>query len=114
MKTLDELRAERDAKRSELKAIEALIDAELGKTLVRCETSSAGKGCGMAMQINELEFIQTRWYEGPHGCSGGDHWHQGEGQFVCIHCGTRNRLYGRKAIQDLKYKFKSIVEEHKR
>lgn len=112
MKTLDELRKDRNDKAAELKAIDVLIDIELGKTLVRCESSVLGKGCGMAMQINELEFIQTCWYEGPSGCMGGDRWHQGEGRFVCIHCGVRNRLYNRKEIQDLKFKFKSITEEH--
>lgn len=114
MKTLDELKADRERLKEELKKVNGLIDEEHGKTLVRCESSPAGKGCGMAMEIRELTFIQTHWYTPPSGCTEGDYWNQGEGNFICIHCGVRNRLHNRKAIQDLKDRFKSVEKEYKR
>jgi hypothetical protein len=112
VKTLEELRTDRAAKKAELDAIDALIKVELSKTLVRCESSNYGLGCGMAMEVRELTFIQTHWYESPHGCNGGDMWHRGEGNFKCLHCGRRNRLHNRKAIEQLRDHFKNVVEEH--
>lgn len=114
MKTLDELKADRARLKEELDATDKLIAVELGKTLVRCESSSAGRGCGMAMEIRELTYIQTHWYTPPSGCTEGDHWNEGEGNFVCIHCGVRNRLYNRKPIEALKHRFKDIEKEHYR
>lgn len=114
MKTLDELRADKARLKEEMAAVDKLIAVELGKTLVRCESSSAGKGCGMAMEVRELTYLQTHWYEPPHGCTGGDYWSPGEGQFVCIHCGVRNRLYNRKPIEALKDHFKGVQQEYAR
>lgn len=114
MKTLDELKADRARLKEELDATDKIIAAEIGKTLVRCESSSEGKGCGMAMEVRELTYIQTHWYTAPHGCTGGDYWNQGEGQFVCIHCGVRNRLFDRKPIEALKYHFKDVKKEYDR
>jgi len=48
--------------------------------------------CERRQLIANTELIQTHWYEGPHGCTGGDTWHPGECQFVCGHCGVLNRL----------------------
>ncbi len=84
------------------------------KTLVQCTNNNNGKGCGMGHEIRNLDYIQTHWYESPYGCTGGDMWHQGEGNFICPHCEHRNRLYDRKEIEDLKYLFNSILDEHER
>jgi hypothetical protein len=37
-------------------------------------------------QIRSLTYIQTHWYETPYGCTGGDLWREGEGQFDCPKC----------------------------
>ena len=113
-KTLNELRAERDDKANEIAGLDGQIDAKLRKTLVKCSPNNFGKGCGQALEIGELEYIQTHWYTSPHGCSGGDYWNQGEGQFICPHCGHCNRLYDRPEIEDLKHLFKSVIDTYDR
>lgn len=98
------------------KCIDALtkdLDSIKARTLVACTSSVYGKGCGMALEIGELTYIQTHWYERPHGCMGGDTWHESYGEFVCPHCGVRNRLYNRPEIQYLKRHFKSVENEYK-
>lgn len=114
MKTLEELRAERASKSNEIVALDGQIDAKLRETLVKCGPNNYGKGCGQALEIGELEYIQTHWYTSPSGCSGGDYWNQGEGQFLCPHCGHRNRLYNKPEIEKLKRLFKSVVDTHDR
>ena len=100
-----------------LKDINIKLDEELSKTLVRCEGLFPGiksyAGCGMGFQIRELCYIQTHWYEGPYGCTEGDTWHQGEGNWVCPSCGSRHRLYDKPEIEELKHLFKEIVNEYK-
>lgn len=113
-KTLNELRAERDKKASEIASIDSQIDAKLRKTLVKCSPNNFGKGCDQALEIGELEYIQTHWYTSPYGCSGGDYWNQGEGRFICPQCGHQNRLYDRPEIEDLKRLFKSVINTHDR
>lgn len=113
-KTLEELRAERANKAAEIAVLDGQIDAKLRHTLVKCTSNNHGKGCGQALEIGELEYIQTHWYTPPHGCSGGDYWNLGEGQFVCPHCGHLNRLYDRPEIEGLKRLFKSVVDQYDR
>lgn len=110
--TLDELRARLGSVKEEENLIQDFIDQKLKKTLVQCTDNNHGKGCGMALKVGELTYIQTHWYESPHGCTGGDIWHQGEGQFFCPHCNHRNRLYDRPEIEKLKHLFKDSVDEH--
>jgi len=63
--------------------------------LIQCTQnhSSRGRSCGMWSPISEITYIQTQWYVEPHGCTGGDYWKDGEGQFVCPRCKYVNRLY---------------------
>lgn len=105
--TLDQKIARAKAK---LAGLEHEKNVELSRTLVTCENGN--RGCGAKLPIGDLTFIQTLWYERPSGCADGDRWHNGEGQFDCPKCGLRNKLYDRKEIEALKYRFKNIVEEH--
>lgn len=107
MKTMEELLAERKALQAQLTEADHRIDARLAMTLVRCNH------CASAYEIGELEYIQTHWYTQPHGCSGGDYWNQGEGQWKCLSCEGRNRLYNKPDITKLKRLFKTQVDEHK-
>ena len=84
----------------------------LGRKYVTCTSIGKGKGCGKKTQIMNLIYIQTHWYTAPHGCSGGDYWNAGEGQFDCPKCGYRNRLYDRPKIMELDRYFKSIENVH--
>lgn len=80
-------------------------------TLVRCTTQAAtGKGCGALHAVRDVTYIQTHWYTGPYGCSGGDYWSRGEGQFMCPDCGHRNRLYRSPSIEQMKHHFRAIEE----
>ena len=88
-------------------------DNILSETLVECTNSVLGYGCGQKSMVKDLTYIQTHWYVRPSGCTGGDYWNQGEGQFDCLHCGIRNRLYDKPKIEELKYLFKKTVNEHK-
>lgn len=114
IKTLDDLRAEEARLKQELAGIHGQINAKLKETLVACSKDSYGNGCGMAAKIGELTYIQTYWYESPHGCTGGDHWHAGDGEWKCTHCSKLNRLYDKPEIQKLKHLFKDVVDEDKR
>ena len=110
--TMESLRGQEATAVEVLARIRTQIDAKLAKTLVRCESSVNGKGCGAGFEIRELVYIQTHWYEGPHGCTGGDNWHAGDGEFDCPTCDLRNRLYTRPDVMKLKRYFGSVVEEH--
>lgn len=103
--------AKKDAELKEL--LQRKADA-LSRKYVTCESSVRGKGCGAKLQIGKLTYIQTLWYERPYGCTDGDKWHDGEGQFDCPKCGNRNRLFERPNIEALKYSFKEVVEEHEK
>lgn len=100
---------------------EAILEAreqadadQMRDTLVKCTSQVAtGKGCGGLHAIKDLTYIQTHWYTSPHGCSGGDYWNQGEGQFNCPGCGHRNRLYASPEIQKMKRHFKSVEDTYK-
>ncbi len=61
-------------------------------------------GCAKKTQIQKVIFLQTHHYTPPRGCTGGDSWTPGEGNWVCSKCGYLSRLYDRDfdlcAIQD--------------
>jgi len=102
--------------------LKKLLEVEkklLAKTLVKCSRYINGnrginKGCGAEHPIDSLEYIQTHWYTEPHGCTGGDYWNQGEGNWICPSCGGRNRLYDHPEIIQLKHLFNSVADEYGR
>lgn len=76
---------------------------------VQCTSQVAtGKGCGAWTLIGRLVYVQTHWYREPYGCSGGDYWLMGEGQWVCPKCGHRNRLYSSPEVEAFKPFFKGV------
>ena len=84
------------------------------ETLVQCTTQIAtGKGCKAWHAIKDLVYIQTHWYTEPHGCTGGDYWSEGEGQWICPACGHRNRLYATPEVEAMKRQFASVEKVHK-
>ena len=114
MKTLNKLKEEyREIKRT-LEEKQEEINNNLRKTVVLCVNSNHGKGCGKGFYIKDLVYIQTHRYETPYGCTGGDMWHRGEGNFDCPDCGRRNRLYNRKDIEELQHLFKTTIDEYER
>lgn len=96
-----------------LVALRALESQYLGRRRVLCMGSTPGaiNGCGGALFVKDLTYIQTLWYTSPYSCSGGDYWNNGEGQFVCTACGALNRLYERPQVVELKSFFKEMVEK---
>lgn len=94
-----------------LDKIQSKITKHKRNTLVQCTNNNYGAGCGMGHKIKDLEYLQTHWYEEPFGCTGGDNWHKGEGQFECPHCGHLNRLYERPEIESLSHLFKSMKDQ---
>lgn len=113
MKSLIDLEKEAEVAREALNKILTYIRERKAETIVQCESSSAGDGCGMGHKIKDIVYIQTHWYTPPRGCTGGDYWNAGEGNFVCPSCGCRNRLYNRPDIEEKCSLFKEIVKEHK-
>lgn len=108
METIDKLKSDLKALNDKITLIKEKINKKKSQTLVRCESNNYGDGCGMGFQINELVYEQTQWYERPHGCTGGDMWHNGEGQWKCPNCEHTNRLYDKPEIEELKYLFKEV------
>lgn len=83
------------------------------ETLIQCTTQVAtGKGCKAWYAIKDLVYIQTHWYTKPHGCTGGDYWNEGEGQWICPACGHRNRLYKTPEVEQMKSLFASVEKIH--
>lgn len=71
--------------RAELARAEAALRDIRARRMILC-------GCGATHAIGELRLRVQYWYEGPHGCTGGDQWHEGEWQFVCPVDGVVERL----------------------
>lgn len=112
VKTLEALQKERAIAEQRLAQIDAEISARKARTLVRCEANNNGEGCRAAFEVRELEYIQTHWYVRPHGCTEGDYWNHGEGQWVCPSCGHRNRLYNQPDVEKMKPLFKSVKDTY--
>jgi len=99
----------------------AKIDQEilsLQKEKVRLQKLTVAKctHCNKGTTIAKLTFIQTKWYVPPRGCSEGDYWNNGEGQWQCPHCNKIVRLIPPNAqvekLTALKYQFRDIKEVH--
>jgi hypothetical protein len=105
--TLDDLNRRRAEAAQALAAIDKEISERKSQTLVRC-------ACRLAFEVRELEYIQTQFYVAPHGCTGGDYWKNGEGQWRCPDCDHINRLYDKPDIEALKGLFKSVVVKAER
>jgi hypothetical protein len=105
--------ANRQIKELELK-LDVLYDHRakaLSRITVECTNNIHGEGCGKRTQIGKLEYIQLWYYVPPRGCTEGDYHVPSDGEFICIKCGHKNRLWNRPKIMELKRYFKSIVEE---
>ncbi len=111
MKKIDKLRKEEQKQLEVLELIRTEIKLLKSKTKVECTNNKHGEGCGKKHEIRKLQYISTHWYTRPTGCSDGDYWTEGEGNFICPKCGHRNRLYDREEIEDLKDLFESIINE---
>lgn len=105
IKSLTQLRAEREKLEKELAANAAEINVRLKQTLVVC----IGAGCGKASEIGDLTYYQTHSYIGPSGCTDGDYWRAGEGRWTCPHCLNTNRLWDKPDIVELKHLFKDRI-----
>lgn len=116
---LKELRILETRAKEFMQTLEAKIkDCEDRHYLLTCRRNNYGQGCGHQQNLSETNYIQTHWYESPYGCTGGDTWHEGEGNWICNECGHRNRLipswckFPNCEDRSIKYKFKSIIEEY--
>lgn len=103
-----------------ISARKAAIKEQEERTLLRCGsffTSPSNSGCKGLFAVKDCEYVQTYWYTDPHGCSGGDYWSPGEGQWICPGCGTRNRLLNggtissNEGIAAMRGRFKCVREE---
>jgi len=89
------------------------IETQRRETLLRCTSQIAtGQGCGEMSRLGNLTYIQTHVYVEPSGCSGGDYWRLGEGQWACPRCGHVNRLYASPAIEQMKHSFRVVEDRH--
>lgn len=94
-------------------------DAVNAMTLVECIKTNYGDGCGAKTQIKELTYIRTHWYTSPSGCTEGDYWNVGEGQWDCPECGHRNRIcdvWGQENMEEIRklsHLFKDVEDTYK-
>jgi rubredoxin len=105
--TKDEIEAKLKKINKKRKKLLKELDRAIERTIVACD------GCRIAHVICDLTYIQTHWYTEPHGCTGGDYWNQGEGQWECPDCGHVNRLYNKPEIEKLKRYFATVVKTYK-
>lgn len=108
--TMKRFQARRNELLTALKNLDVEISLALSRTMVKCTSNNYGRGCGKSAKIGKLTYIQTHWYVRPSGCSDGDYWNEGEGQFTCPHCQHRNRLYDRPEITKLKHNFRDVKD----
>jgi uncharacterized C2H2 Zn-finger protein len=87
----------------QIRALQEELDQEYGKTLFRCNH------CGKQTRISALTYIQTKWYEKPYGCMGGDSWHNGEARIHCPKCDQTNRLISSYSTLKSKYGYDEDV-----
>lgn len=73
-------------------------------------TSLVCRHCISECAISALVYIQTHWYVRPSGCSDGDYFTPGEGQWDCPACGHNNRLYNNPEIEALKHLFSRTIQ----
>lgn len=106
-KQIAALGAQAAAYRSSIEIVSAQIDDLKKQIVLTCPN------CDRDEQIQNLTYIQTHWYTPPRGCTEGDYWNEGEGQYDCPHCKTRWRLYKLPEIEAMKRLFKEVVKEHK-
>lgn len=89
---------------SRIVQLKKLRDGLKSKTVLVCEYCKGGH------EIRNLTYIQTFWYVRPSGCTDGDYWNPGEGQWDCLGCGRNNRLYDKPEIEAMRSLFKGIHE----
>lgn len=102
--------------KEQIEPINKQIDEARKNLKICCLGNNYGKGCGKKTAIGKLTYIQTHWYTQPRGCTEGDYWNEGEGQFECPKCGHRNRIYeyddrGEDWLTMKDY-FKKVVDEY--
>lgn len=110
MNQLELYLARRHRLRNSLDKVNDLIDQEMAKVQLKC------RHCKRSFPVGELTHIQTHDYIPPRGCTEGDYWIEGEGEWQCPKCKHRrtNRSYFDARIQELKPYFKARIEEHER
>ena len=91
-------------KEAEIRELNKQRDGILAKTWVTCWF------CGLHHMVGGLTYVQTHWYVRPYGCTDGDYWKQGEGQWDCPACGNNNRLYDKPGIVVLKRLFAKVID----
>lgn len=96
MPTEQKLIKELHALDEQREALVKQIDEKKANRWLRCEK------CEKRARIRNTVYRQIRWYTRPHGCTGGDYWNDGEGQWQCTHCAHVNRLYKKPEIEKLK------------
>ncbi len=118
LETVQSAIAKAESRLKDLRAKESeLLAQNLKVTCTRCANGPSypfNDGCGAEFPIGEITYLQTHWYVEPSGCSGGDYFKEGEGNWICPKCGGRNRLGYQKEIQKQKRLFKAYVDEYPR
>lgn len=102
------LEAEKKRLEKALANVVKLLDESKSRSRVRCDH------CGKTTVVSALTYIQTHFYISPYGCTSGDYWKEGEGQFECPKCGRENRLYDRPDVVALKRYFKKTKKVHRK
>lgn len=101
---------------AEKRAIEEkLAAADKRVAVAQANRSAQCEHCKKRTRIRRLIFIQTYWYTPPHGCTGGDYWNAGEGQWICPRCRHLNRMCGfngQEWLAELMEHFASVFDKH--
>lgn len=83
--------------RSQIESIQERIDSIQRLRMLKC------LHCSQPSMISTLTYIQTYWYEEPHGCSGGACWRYGDGAYRCPHCERINKIMDSDKAKRLSY-----------
>lgn len=88
LRTIEQLQHEQQKLISKVTALRDSINALIKKKYFVCPNAE----CGAKTPIGELTYRQTHWYERPYSCSGGDCYHESNGEIKCPKCGRITQL----------------------
>ena len=85
---------ERKAANKAIKKLEKRLSvAKDYQEAIRSELPLHSPCCGIYTPIRELTFLQTKYYEEPVGCMGGDYWtYYNNIKFICPKCNNHVRI----------------------
>lgn len=96
-----------------LKNFNTIRENILSSSELECRGNCHGRGCGHRTKLKDITYIATNYYISPYGCTGGDYWNEGEGNWICPNCNHRNRLIDEDTKLLCEYSYRKLFRDTK-